>query len=264
MTNGKLSRLGLVFSICFSLTATSALAEAIADAGDDVDVPCAAGEAEVTLDGTGSSIGPDFTYEWVADDISFNDETSLTPTAFFPVGDTEVTLRVTEDDGLNPTETAEDTVIVTVSDNTPPVLQVSADPSSLWPPNHKLHDISVDVDASDECDAEEDIDVILYSIMSSEPDNGRGDGNTDNDIQGADEGTDDRDFQVRAERSGRGSGRIYTATYRATDLSGNSTPGVAIIKVAHDQRNKRARTSPTPKENSRKSREERRANRLGQ
>ncbi len=265
MANGKLRQFGLVFSLCFSLTATSALAEAIADAGDDVDVPCAAGEAEVTLDGTGSSpADANITYEWVADGIVFNDATSLTPTAFFPVGETEVTLRVTEDDGENPSESSEDTVIVTVSDNSPPVLQVSADPSNLWPPNHKLHDITVDVIASDECDADEDIDIVLDSISSNESDNGRGDGNTSDDIQGANTGTDDRDFQVRAERSGRGSGRIYTATYRATDLSGNYTDGVAIIKVAHDRRNKNARTSPTPKNNSRESREERRANRLEQ
>ena len=262
MANGKLRQFGLVFSLCFSLTATSALAEVIADAGDDMDAPCAAGEAEVTLDGTGSSIGADITYEWVADDIVFNDETSLTPTAFFPVGDTEVTLRVTEDDGENPSESSEDTVVVTVSDNSPPVLQVSADPEHLWPPNHKLHDITVDVDVSDECDADEDIDIVLDSISSNESDNGRGDGNTSDDIQGADEGTDDRDFQVRAERSGRGSGRIYTATYHATDLSGNQTPGVVFIKVAHDQRNKNAKTSPTPKNNSRESREERQSKRL--
>ncbi len=248
MANGKLHRFVLVFSLCFSLTASSALAQVIADAGDDLDAPCAAGEAELTLDGTGSSIGAGITYEWVADGIVFNDETSLTPTAVFPVGDTEVALVVTEDDGVNPVETAEDTVIVTVSDNTPPVLQVSADPSKLWPPNHELHDITVDVDVSDECDAEEDIDVILYSISSSEPDNGRGDGNTDNDIQGADTDTDDREFQVRAERSGKRSGRIYTAIYRATDLSGNQTDGAALIRVAHDQRNKRGSTSnPTPK-----------------
>ena len=46
---------------------------------------------------------------------------------------------------------------------------------------------------------------------------------------------------ARAERSGRGPGRIYTATYRATDPSANYTDSVAIVEVPHDQRNKDAK-----------------------
>ena len=55
MADGNLRRFGLIFCLifCFSLTASQALAEVIADAGEDLDVPCVAGEAEVTLDGTG-------------------------------------------------------------------------------------------------------------------------------------------------------------------------------------------------------------------
>ena len=63
--------------------------------------------------------------------------------------------------------------------------------------------------------------------MSDEPDNGPGDGNTDNDIQEADPGTDDRNFLLRSERSGNGDGRVYTIAYSVTDCSGNSTPAVA-------------------------------------
>jgi len=211
--------------------------QVIANAGDDLDVPCAEGGAEVTLDGTGSSVGGEITYNWVATDVVFDDVSSLTPTAFFPLGETEVTLQVTVDDGVNPAQTVEDTVTITVFDDTPPVLKVNADPAQLWPPNHKLQNISVDVTVSDQCDSTDDIDVILYSISSSEPDNGKGDGNKNNDIQNAQVGTDDRAFQLRAERSGNGPGRIYTATYRATDLSGNFTDGVATIEVPHDQGN---------------------------
>jgi hypothetical protein len=74
----------------------------------------------------------------------------------------------------------------------------------------------------------------LTSLVSNEPDDGSGDGSTVDDIQGAEIGTDDRTFLLRAERMGRGSGRIYTATYNTTDASGNYTDGVVEILVPHD------------------------------
>jgi hypothetical protein len=64
----------------------------------------------------------------------------------------------------------------------------------------------------------------------------RADGNTTNDIQGADLGTDDREFGVRAERSGRGDGRTYTVVYEAEDGSGNKTLAQATIFVPHDSK----------------------------
>lgn len=57
------------------------------------------------------------------------------------------------------------------------------------------------------------------SVTSNEPDNGDGDGDTINDIVII----DDVSFQLRAERAGGGTGRIYTVTYEATDDCGNST-----------------------------------------
>jgi len=44
--------------------------------------------------------------------------------------------------------------------------------------------------------------IQLVSIVSSEPDDGIGDGNTIGDIQEAEYGTADFEFQLRAERSG--------------------------------------------------------------
>ena len=64
--------------------------------------------------------------------------------------------------------------------------------------------------------------VRLVSITSNEPDNGLGDGDKPNDIQGATFGSDDRKFELRSERSGTGLGRVYTITYSATDASGNT------------------------------------------
>jgi hypothetical protein len=118
-----------------------------------------------------------------------------------------------------------------VQDITPPTLTVKLSPNSLWPPNHKMKDVTATIVAKDECDPNPQ--VRLLSIVSNEPDNGLGDGDTAGDVGGAATGTDDRSFQVRAERSGRGNGRIYTVTYEARDVSGNATVRTATVTVAH-------------------------------
>jgi len=55
-------------------------------------------------------------------------------------------------------------------------------------------------------------------------DDGSGDGNHEPDVMGADPGTEDYDFQVRAERSGNGAGRVYTVVYLVTDEGGLDLP----------------------------------------
>jgi hypothetical protein len=149
--------------------------------------------------------------------------------ASFPLGTTTVTWTATDHSGNAGTDTQN----VTVVDTTPPTLVFSVTPSMLWPPNHKLVTITSNPAASDICDPSPI--VILLGITSSEPDDSNGDGHTTSDIQGAAFGTDDRVFQLRAERRGGGSGRIYTITESATDHSGNSTTAQATVKVPHDQ-----------------------------
>ena len=75
--------------------------------------------------------------------------------------------------------------------------------------------------------------VTLLSVESNEPDNGTGDGDTANDIQGVD-GGDDRYLQLRAERAGPGSGRVYTITYSVVDAAGNETIATTTVRVPHD------------------------------
>jgi hypothetical protein len=75
----------------------------------------------------------------------------------------------------------------------------------------------------------------LTDISSNEPDEGLGDGDQPNDIQGADYGTPDTEFLLRAERSGLGDGRIYTITYTGRDASDNTATAVATVTVAHDR-----------------------------
>lgn len=116
-----------------------------------------------------------------------------------------------------------------IVDGQAPQLTVTLTPSSIESVNHRLADITATVTVFDYCDPMPE--VVLLSIVSTEADNGLGDADTPNDIQEAVLGTDDRQFKVRAERSGQGSGRIYTVTYRATDSAGNSTDAAATVTV---------------------------------
>jgi hypothetical protein len=133
-----------------------------------------------------------------------------------------------------PKTVAEATTVV--KDTTPPRLKVTLLPSVLWPPNHKLQDVTATLQLSDDFDSTPKL--VLLSISSDEPDSGLGDADLPNDIQGASLGTDDRSFSLRAERSDSGTGRTYTVRYRATDASGNSTVATAIVTVPHDQQKK--------------------------
>jgi hypothetical protein len=75
--------------------------------------------------------------------------------------------------------------------------------------------------------------VVLASVSSDEPDDGRdsGDGNLPRDIQGADPGQADFDVLLRAERGGGGRGRTYTLLYAARDASGNDARASATVRV---------------------------------
>jgi len=106
-----------------------------------------------------------------------------------------------------------------------PVIDVSVTPDLLWPPNHKYVNVTATVTVSDNIDP--DPSWTLVSVTSNEPDNGDDDGNTVNDIVIVDEDS----FRLRAERSGAGTGRVYTITYRVTDSCGNSAIGSAAVRV---------------------------------
>jgi predicted extracellular nuclease len=102
---------------------------------------------------------------------------------------------------------------------------VSVSPDTLWPANHKYVNVTASVAVSDNFDANPTI--TLVSVESNEPDNGEDDGNTVNDIVIV----DDYHFNLRAERSGVGTGRIYTITYMVTDACGNSATATVTVTV---------------------------------
>jgi hypothetical protein len=193
---------------------------------------CEGVDTAVMLDGTCSSDpeGQSLSYQWSSSTGTFADSTAAMPTGLFPLGFNDVFLVVTDPDGAS---SDPDQGLVVIADTTPPEIEVSVAPTSLWPPNHKLVDVVATVTASDTCDP--DPMVVLESIVSNEPDDGLGDGDTPGDVQGASFGEPDTEFQLREERAGAGPGRVYTVTYTVTDESGNSASASADVTVEHDQ-----------------------------
>ena len=153
----------------------------------------------------------------------------------FPLGTTIVQATATDAAGNVTTGTFR----VTVSrnngggDTEPPVI-VSITPSTncLWPPDHKMVTVTFAVQAAD--NSGKAVTAEIISITSNESENDLGDGNTEHDwlITGP------LRAQLRAERSGLGSDRIYTIVIRVTDKSGNSTTGVTTVCVPHDMSEK--------------------------
>jgi probable HAF family extracellular repeat protein len=113
----------------------------------------------------------------------------------------------------------------TVSDTTPPVIaSVAANPSVIQQSNHEMIPVVVQVSASDNCDPNPVSRII--SITSDEPVTGQGD-NTSPDwaITGP------LSAEVRAERSPKGNGRLYTITVECIDASGNGSISAVTVFV---------------------------------
>lgn len=121
---------------------------------------------------------------------------------------------------------------VRAADSEPPVISCKATPSVLWPVNHKLIQIKVTVSLTDASPAS----FKLLSVVSNEPTNARGDGSTSADIVDWDPGSDDVEGMLRAERAGNLKDRIYTLTYRGTDVRGNRADASCTVTVPHDKR----------------------------
>lgn len=106
-------------------------------------------------------------------------------------------------------------------DTTAPVIgEVAATPGTIWPPNGKMVPVSVSVSATDDLDAEPQCS--LKSILS----NGVGTGDA--------EVTGPSSANVRAEKNGDGSLRIYTLKVACWDAAGNKSWGSATVVVSKD------------------------------
>jgi hypothetical protein len=148
------------------------------------------------------------------------------PGSFFPVGTTTVTVTAVRQDGT----TQSCSFDVTVNDTEGPVISgASASPSSLWPPNHKLKDVTVNYNVADNCPGASI--CVISSVTSNEPVNGTGDGDTAPDWVIV----NNHLVRLRAERAGGGTGRIYTITIRCTDVAGNVSTKNVTVTVPHNQ-----------------------------
>ena len=116
-----------------------------------------------------------------------------------------------------------DTVVVTVRDATAPAIaSVTASPSVLMRANREMVPVTVTVSAADGCGGP--VTCRIVSVASNEPVQGNG-GASDWEITG------DLTVTLRAERSGRGDGRVYTITVECVDTSGNKSTSTATVTV---------------------------------
>jgi hypothetical protein len=202
----------------------------VVDAGPDITVEQEShAGTQVMLNGTATDIcSARFNFTWSENGIelaTMKNATDATLTYTFNLGTHVITLEATDMAG----NSASDDVTVTVVDTTPPEITATASPDTLWPPNHKYVEVTVTVTVYDICDPSPTLTFL--SIASNEPANSIGDGNTIYDIVIINDFT----FNLRAERSGPGSGRTYTITYQATDISGNTAITSVEVEVPHNK-----------------------------
>jgi len=105
----------------------------------------------------------------------------------------------------------------------PTVSAVSVTPSVLAPANHRMVDVLVGYTSADDNGAA----TCALGVASNEPVNGADDGDTDPDW----EVVDAHHVRLRAERSGTGTGRVYTVTATCTDAAGNTASRSAEVRV---------------------------------
>jgi hypothetical protein len=97
------------------------------------------------------------------------------------------------------------------SNTAPDCSTVSAGSTALWPANHKL--MAVALSGGSDADGDE-LTLSVTGVTQDEPLNGLGDGDTGPDAL---TGKSPDEVQLRAERSGRGDGRVYRITFELSD-----------------------------------------------
>jgi len=129
---------------------------------------------------------------------------------------------------LDPDSLNDSAFVTTTASNPPPAITDAAvDKSVLWPPDHRLEDVVIDYDVTDNCPLP--VDSCSLSVSSNEPEDGLGDGDLSPDWEVVDAGH----VRLRAERSGLGSGRVYTIAITCTDLGGDASTATTAVLVPH-------------------------------
>lgn len=152
----------------------------------------------------------------------------------FPVGTTIETYTATDDAG----NTSSCSIAISVIDVELPVITLSKDKTSKWPPNHKSFEIKIEdyiESVTDNCPGVGDI--IIDGASSDEAQNDKGDGNTEDDIKISD---DCKSIRLLAERAGGGNGRVYTVYLAVMDAHGNIGEAEIKAEIGHDNSKKKS------------------------
>jgi uncharacterized repeat protein (TIGR01451 family) len=124
---------------------------------------------------------------------------------------------------------ADNSAQATLTVNHNPVCTALTAGPQLWPPNHKLH--TVTVSGATDPDGNP-LTTTITGVTQDEPLNGLGDGDTSPD---AFPGPPSNQALIRAERSGLGDGRVYVLHVSVSDGLGGECTGTAAVSVPHDQ-----------------------------
>ena len=106
----------------------------------------------------------------------------------------------------------------------PSIASLTATPNVLWPPNHKMVTVSLAVTASDPSGVAPTCSIA--GVSSNEP---TSPGKMDWTITGP------LTVQLRAERNGSGSERVYTITVSCTNVANFRSSKTVTVTVPHDQ-----------------------------
>ena len=98
----------------------------------------------------------------------------------------------------------------------PVITGAVADKTALWPPNHKMVDVTIDYDSTSNCAGS-----CTLSVTSNEPQNGPGNGNTGSDWVVVDA----HHVQLRAEHAGRS----YTITITCSNATGSTSTSLTVV-----------------------------------
>ena len=98
----------------------------------------------------------------------------------------------------------------------PVITGAVADKTALWPPNHKMVDVTIDYDSTSNCTGS-----CTLSVTSNEPQNGPGNGNTGSDWVVVDA----HHVQLRAEHAGHS----YTITITCSNATGSTSTSLTVV-----------------------------------
>jgi uncharacterized repeat protein (TIGR01451 family) len=119
--------------------------------------------------------------------------------------------------------------VVTTLNHDPTCTEVTAG-DDLWPPNHKF--VLRTLTGAFDIDGDAVVTTVL-EVTQDEPLDELGDGKTTPDAR---PGAAGDQVELRAERSGRGDGRVYRISFKVEDGLGGECTGTALLGVPHDQR----------------------------